>query len=204
MNYCPYCAAQLTKPSKVCPNCKKVLDFELLSEIYTSGKGSNVNKQLLKQKWFKEHVHLIIPVVALFAGFFIGGILSYIYAQGEFAGERTNYKNRISGLQATIANKDSAVSNSTEEFQKQLSLKNDIIAVLSEQKKTLVSVASFTRRLAKNSTITPNSVDESDYYKRNILYLKGQFEEQQGRLIETGYASDDANDIITIPQILEE
>jgi hypothetical protein len=204
MNYCPYCAAQITKPSKVCPNCKKVLDFELLNEIYMSGKGSGVNKQLLKQKWFKEHTHIIIPIITLLAGFLIGGIISYVYARGEFAGERISYKNKISELQTTIANKDSAVSNSAEEFQKQLSSKNDIIAVLSEQKKTLISIASFTRRLARNSTITPNSVDESDYYKRNILYLKGQFEKQQEKLVETGYTSEEASDVITIPQILEE
>lgn len=204
MNYCPYCAIQLTKPSKVCPNCKKVLDFELLNEIYTSGKGSNVNKKLLKQKWFKEHAHRIIPGIALLAGLFIGGILSYIYAQGEFAGERTNYKNEISELQTTIINKDSAVSNSTEEFQKQLSLKNDINEILSEQKKTLISVISFTRRLANNSIITPNSAEESDYYKRNILYLNSQFEKQQEKLVETGYSLDKANKLITIPQIIEE
>ena len=204
MNYCPYCATQIIKPSKVCPNCKKVLDFELLNEIYMSGKGSEVNKQLLKRKWFKEHTYIITPIVALFIGFFVGGILSYLYAQMEFSGERTDYRGQISELQTSIATKDSAVSNSKDEFQKQLSLKNGIIALLSEQKKTLISVTSFTRRLARNSIITPNSIDESDYYKRNIAYLKSQFNNQQERLVETGFETDEANDIITIPQIFEE
>lgn len=204
MNYCPYCAAQITKPSKVCPNCKKSLDFELLNEIYTSGTGSQVNKQLLKQRWLKEHAHFVIPAITLLMGFLIGGLLSYTYAQGEFAGQRADYKSKIAELQTTIANKDSAVSNSAEEFQNQLTLKDDIITVLSEQKKTLLSVASFTRRLARNSTITPNSADESDYYRRNILYLKGQFEKQQEELVATGYSSEAANDVITIPQIFEE
>lgn len=204
MNYCPYCATQLTKASKVCPNCKKVLDFDLLSEIYSSGKGSDINKQLLKQKWLKERAHIIIPLISLLVGFFIGGMLAYAYAQGEFAAERTDYRDKISGLQSTVANKDSAVSNSVEEFQTQLSLKDDIIAVLSEQKKTLISITSFTRRLARNSTITPNSADESDYYKRNISYLKGQFEKQQESLIETRYTTQGPDDVITVPQLFEQ
>lgn len=204
MEYCPYCATQLTKPSKVCPNCKKVLDLELLNEIYTSGKGSDVNKKLLKQKWFKEHTYIIAPVITLLAGLLLGGIISYTYAQGEFSGERTTYKSKISELQTAVAKKDSAVSSSVEEFQKQLSLKDDVIAALSEQKKILISVTSFTRRLAKNSTVTPNSVDESDYYRRNVLYLKGQFEKQQEKLIETGYTSQGAGEIVTIPQMLEQ
>jgi hypothetical protein len=204
MNYCPYCATHLNKLSKVCPNCKKVLDLDLLSELYTSGKGSYVDKKLLKQKWFKEHSYIIIPFMALLIGFFIGGIISHIYAQEEFTGEQIDYKNKISELQATIANKDSAVSNSTDEFQKQLSLKNDIITILSEQKKILISVVNFTRRFARNSVITSNSVDESDYYRRNILYLNNQFESQQERLVKTGYSSEEANTVVTIPQILEE
>ena len=204
MKYCPYCATQLNKPSKVCPNCKKVLDLDLLSELYTSGKGSYVNKKLLKQKWFKEHSYIIIPLITLLVGFLIGGIISYIYAKGEFGQEQTDYKNKISELQTTLANKDSAVSNSTDEFQKQLSLKNDIITILSEQKKILISVVNFTRRFARNSVITSDSVDESDYYKRNILYLNNQFESQQEKLVETGYSSEEANTVVTIPQILDE
>ena len=204
MNYCPYCATQITKPSKTCPSCKKVLDFELLNEIYSSGKGSDVNKKLVKRKWFKEHTYIIIPIITLLAGLCIGGIISYLYAQREFASERNDYKGRIAELQTTIAVKDSAVSNSAEEFQNQLSSKDIIIDVLSEQKKILISITSFTRRLARNSIITPNTLDESDYYKRNIIYLKNQFDKQQELLVETGFASDQENDIITIPQILEE
>jgi cytoskeletal protein RodZ len=204
MNYCPYCAAQITKPSKVCPNCKKVLDFELLNEIYMSGKRSEPNRKLLKRKWFKEHNHIIVPIITMLAGIFVGGIISYLYAQTDFVTERKNYRSQISELQQTIATKDSAVSNSSDEFQKQLSVKNDIIGVLSEQKKILISITSFTRRLARNSVITPNSVDESDYYKRNVTYLKSQFDKQEEKLAETAFETGEASDVITIPQIFEE
>jgi cytoskeletal protein RodZ len=204
MNYCPYCAAQITKPSKVCPNCKKVLDFELLNEIYMSGKRSEPNRKLLKQKWFKEHKHIIVPIITMLVGIFVGGIISYLYAQADFVTQRKNYRSQISELQQTIAAKDSAVSNSSDEFQKQLSVKNDIIGVLSEQKKILISIASFTRRLARNSVITPNSVDESDYYKRNVTYLKSQFDKQEEKLAETAFETGEASDVITIPQIFEE
>lgn len=204
MNYCPYCATQLTKPSKVCPNCKKALDLGLINEIYMSGKGSKPNKKLLKQKWLKEHNHVIIPVITMLAGFFVGGILSYLYAQTNFEGERNNYQHQISQLQQTIATKDSSVSNSVDEFQKQLTLKNDIIGILSEQRKILVSITSFTRRFARNSAITPNSVEESDYYKRNVAYLKSEFDKQQERLAETAFETGEASDVITIPQVFEE
>jgi hypothetical protein len=203
MKYCPYCAFQLTKPSNVCPNCKKILDTGVLSEIYFSEEGSEVNKKLLRQKWFKEHSYIIFPILTLIIGFFVGGIIIYGYTQLQFKGERSGYQNTIAELKTTIANKDSSVANSNEEFQKELNLKNDIITALSEQKVILSRVINFTRRFSNNSIITPNSEEEADYFKRNVLYLNNQFEKQQEKLDETGFASDESYNLLTIPEILE-
>lgn len=203
MKYCPYCATQLTKASRICPNCKKELDFNLLGELYFSEKGSDVNKKLLRRKWFREHSHIIFPIVTLIIGLVAGGILTYSYSQLEFSGERSDYQTKITKLQTTIANKDSAVSNSTEEFQKQLSEKDEVIAILTEQKKILSSIINFTRRFSNNSIITPNSVDEADYFKRNVLYLNNQFEKEQEKFVKTEHTSGENYNLLTIPQILE-
>ncbi len=204
MKYCPYCAEELAKPSRVCPNCKKLLDFDLVKEAYLSGKGSNVNRKLLRQKWFKEHSHILIPLITLIVGLIAGCIFSYSYAERGFLGERADYKDQVSELQTTIARKDSAISDSSDGFQEQLASQNNIIDILSRQRKILIQIINFTRRLSNNSTITPNSVDESDFFRRNVLYLNRQFEKEQEKLIETGYTSDAAVNLVTIPQILEE
>ena len=36
MKYCPYCAESIPEDVKVCPNCKKSLDLNLLKEMYIS------------------------------------------------------------------------------------------------------------------------------------------------------------------------
>lgn len=203
MKYCPYCAEELTQPVKVCPNCKKLLDVDFIKEIYESGKGSQMNKKLLKRKWLKEHAHIIIPVVTLIVGVVVGGLLSYTYAQQAFASERRDYRNQISELQMTIASRDSVIANSSQGFQEQLASKDEIIEILSGQRRILIQVVNFTRRLSNNSIVTPNTADEADYYKRNILYLNNQFQNEQERLIETGYTSDGAENLVTVPQMIE-
>ncbi len=140
----------------------------------------------------------------MIVGLFIGSVFSYAYAQREFSIQRANYQNQITELQMTVAGKDSAVSNSREEFQRQLDSKNNIIEILTEQRKILIQIINFTRRLSNNSTITPNSADESNFFKRNVSYLNGQFAKEQEKLIETGYMSDNAGNLVTIPQLYEE
>lgn len=204
MNYCPYCAGQISEDATKCPHCKKQLDFELLGKLYMSGKKSGINKKISRRLWLKEHSHIFIPIITLIVGFVVGGILTYGYGQQSFAAERSDYKNKIASLQTTIANKDSAVSNSTEKFQEQLAAKDEIIGILSEQKQILSRIINFTRRFSTNSTITPNSVEESNYFKRNVSYLIRQFENQQENLQATGYTSDEAYNLMTVPQFLSD
>lgn len=204
MKYCPYCAEELTKPAKVCPNCKKLLDVDVVKEAYLSGEGSGVNRKILRQKWFKEHTHIIMPIVTLIIGLVVGGLFSYAYANWGFSNERSEYKSQISGLKMTIASKDSALSNSSEGFQEQLGSKNNIIKILTEQRKLLIQIINFTRRLANNAAVTPNSASEADYYRRNVRYLIRQFENEQTNLAETNHQLDAPGNLVTIPQIIEE
>lgn len=204
MNYCPYCAGQISEDATRCPHCKKQLDFELLGKLYTSGKKSGINKKVARQLWFKEHSHIFIPIITLIVGFIVGGFLMFGFEQLSFAGERSDYKGKITQLQTTVANKDSAASNSTEKFQEQLAAKDEIIGILAEQKQNLSRIINFTRRFASNSTITPNSADEADYFKRNISYLIRLFEKQQESLEATGYTSGESYNLKTAPQFLED
>jgi len=202
MNYCPYCAGQISEDAAKCPHCKKQLDFELLGKLYMSGKKSGINKKISRHLWFKEHSHIFIPIITLVVGFIIGGILVFGFEQQSFAGERSDYKDKIAQLQTTIANKDSASSNSTEKFQEQLAARDEIIGILAEQKQILSRIINFTRRFATNSTITPNSADESDYFKRNVSYLIRQFEKQQENLEATGYTSSETYNLMPAPEFL--
>jgi hypothetical protein len=61
----------------------------------------------------------------------------------------------------------------------------------------------FTSRLARNSTITPNSPQDIDYFQRNIRYLQSLFNQEQEKLMETTYDSTRTYNLTPVPQFLE-
>jgi hypothetical protein len=61
----------------------------------------------------------------------------------------------------------------------------------------------FTSRLARNSTITPTSPQDIDYFQRNIRYLQNLFNQEQEKLAETSYETPGSFNLIPIPQLLE-
>ena len=69
MEYCPYCAQPLSKSFKVCPNCRKSLQFDLLEKVYRPGNSSHINKKVLKRMWYREHLHIFIPTISFILGF---------------------------------------------------------------------------------------------------------------------------------------
>lgn len=203
MEYCPYCAEPLTKSYKICPYCKKSLDTELLKQIYQPGTSSKVDKKKLLKIWFMEKSHIIYPVITLIIGFIIGAILFYGFAQAEFAGERSDYRDQIADLNKTISDNTNSAGSVQQNLENTIAAKDTIITILTEQNDILNRVIFFTRRLATNSTITPNSAENQDYYRRNILYLIRSFEEQQEKLNNTEYSVEKTYDLRTIPQFLE-
>jgi hypothetical protein len=132
----------------------------------------------------------------------IGAILLYSYGEVKFASERTDYEERIVQLESEIKQKEQAADNSSRGFQDQLDQKDQIITVLSEQKDILGRIINFTSRFSTNSTITANSEQELDFFKRNVLYLNRQFEIQQEKLEETGFTPINAYNLLPIPQFL--
>lgn len=203
MRYCPYCAETIPESAKVCPHCKKSLDLEMLKEMYTSQDSSNINTQIKRRLWFQEHSHLIYPFITAVIGFIAGALLLYGFAQAQFASERSGYKNKITELEKTINEKDSAAGNAASDFQDQLNAKNEIITILTEQNDIFSRLIYFTSRLAKNSTITPAAQEDADFYTRNTKYLIRLFETEQKKLQETEYKIDKTYTLKSIPQLLE-
>jgi len=204
MKYCPHCSATLHRKVEVCPECKKVIDYKLLGNLYQDGDSSGINKKANRKIWFKEHALVIVPIITILIGFAAGAILMFGYLQIAFQGERGDYENQISELNSIIETKDSAAQSSSQGFQDQLSAKDSVITILSEQLDIMGRAVNFTNRLARNCTITPNSTQEADFYRRNIIYLNNQFALQVEALAQTEYEARRTYSVITVPDLAQQ
>jgi RNA polymerase subunit RPABC4/transcription elongation factor Spt4 len=204
MRYCPYCAESISEDAKVCPNCKKSLEFDILKEMYISQDSSNINKQVKRKLWYKEHSHIIFPIITTIIGFVAGAILLYSFAQVQFAGQRSEYKDKIAQLEKTISNKESAASTAESEYESRLKAKDYVIGILAEMNDIYSRLIYFTSRLSNASTITPNSTEDADFYTRNTKYLINLFNAEQEKLKDTEFQSDKTYNLETVPKLLEQ
>ncbi len=204
MKYCPYCAELIPEDVKVCPNCKKSLDFDALKEMYISQDSSNINKQIKRKLWYKEHSHIIFPIITTIIGFVAGAILLYGYAQVQFAGQKSEYKDKIAQLEKTISSKESAASNAESEYENRLKAKDNVISILAEMNDIYSRLIYFTSRLSNASTITPNTPDDADFYTRNTKYLINLFNAEEEKLKDTEFKSDKTYNLVTVPQLIEQ
>lgn len=202
MSYCPHCSEFLTTPVKICPYCKKAVDMDMYSQLVEPGERSAKSKKILRRIWLREHTNIIYPLFTLILGIIIGAIILFIYGELKFVSERSDYEDRIAQLENEIKQKEKTANNSSQGFQDQLKIKDQIITILSEQKDILGRIINFTTRFSSNSTITPNSDQELDFFQRNVLYLNRQFETQQEKLKETGYSPINTYNLLPIPQFL--
>ena len=204
MNYCPYCSATIHKKSDVCPECKKVIDHELLGNLYSESDDSAINRQAKRKIWFKERALIIIPALTLIIGFVAGAILMFGYLQIAFQNEREDYETQIGDLNTIISQNKAAAQSSSQELQNVVDQKDQIIGILSEQLDLMGRAVNFTNRMDRNSTITTTSTAEADFYRRNILYLRNQFDQQAEALTETEYEARRAYSVITLPSLTEQ
>jgi hypothetical protein len=204
MHYCPHCSEPLYKKVDVCPECKNVIDYKLLGNLIEESETSHLNRKAKRRIWFKEHALMIIPIITLIIGFVIGGILMFGYLQIAFHNERDEYDAEIAKLNNTIAQNQSAAQSSSQQFEGVIAEKDQIIQILGEQLDLMGRAVNFTTRLDRNSTITPTSAQESDFYRRNILYLRNQFEQQVEAMTETSYEPRRAYSLITIPSLIDQ
>lgn len=204
MNYCPHCSQPIYKKVDVCPECKNVINYDLLGGLYEEGDTSRMNRKAKRRIWFKEHALMIIPTITLIIGFVAGGILMFGYLQIAFQNERDDYDAQIAELNNTISQNNSAAQSSSQGFENVIAQKDQIIQILGEQLDLMGRAVNFTTRLDRNSTITPTSTQESDFYRRNILYLRNQFEQQVEAMAETEYEPRRNYSLITIPSLMEQ
>lgn len=204
MNYCLHCSAPLHKKVDVCPECKKVIDYKMLGDVFAEGKSSHINRKARRKIWFKEHALVIIPGITLVLGFVAGAVLMFGYLQIAFQNEREDYDSQISELKNTITQNKSAAQSSSQDFQAVIDQKDQIIGIVSEQLDLMGRAVNFTNRLDRNCTITPKSTQEADFYRRNILYLSSQFDQQVEALTATEYEPRRAYSLITVPSMIEQ
>jgi hypothetical protein len=203
MPYCPHCSERLPKPTKICPFCNKTVDLGLISSVFKPGESSDIQKKMKRKIWFREKLIIILPVIFLAIGLAVGAIAMFVFDEIRFASTRTEYEDRISTLESTIEEHDQKAANSQIELNQTLAEKDLIIASLTEQNQLFSRMIAFTSRLARNSTITPASPQDIDYFQRNIRYLQNLFTQEQEKLAETSYESPGNYNLIPIPQLLE-
>jgi hypothetical protein len=202
MEYCPHCSSTLSRENlKKCPYCKKNIDMNDLAAVVEPGESSERNKDAIRRIWFREHSSKIIPIITLIAGLLIGAILLYSYAQIQFSNERSEYQNTIAELKKTISEKDANAGSEKTDYENKLKSKDNVISILAEQKEILANIINFTRRMSNNSTITPTTANEADYFKRNFAYLLSQFNKQSDALEATEFKSSKTYNLETMPQI---
>lgn len=203
MSYCPHCSELLPKPTKICPFCNKTVDLSLISSVFKPGESSDIQRKMKRKIWFREKLIIILPIIFLAIGLGIGAIAMFTIDEVRFASTRTDYEERIATLQSTIEEGQQNAANSQLELNQTLAEKDLIIASLTEQNKIFSRMIYFTSRLANNSTITPASPQDIDYFQRNVRYLQNQFTQEQEKLAQTSYTTEGSYNLIPIPQLLE-
>lgn len=203
MAYCPHCSEALPKPVKVCPFCNKAIDVGLISSMYKSSESSALDKKARRKIWFREKLLIILPIITMIIGLLVGAGIMLAVMEIQFASSRSSYEEQIQTLQDEINNREKLAANSNLELSNTIQDKDKIIASLTEQNSIFSRMNSFTNRLTRNCTITPNAPQDIDYYQRNIRYLQSLFQQEQENLKSTSYDSTKTYNLIPIPQFLE-
>lgn len=203
MEYCPFCSGALSKPAKVCPHCKKALGLDIYQSVYSPGETTDKNKKARRRLWFTENARFILPGVFLIAGLLAGAIFMFGYATVHFQLKETNYENQISNLNQIIGQADARTATIKDSLQVTITSQDTIIQILTEQKDLMRRMMTFTRRLANNSTVQPNTTAEGNYYRRNFLYLERLYNAQHELLSGTQYPAEDLPNLKTVPSLLE-
>ena len=205
MQYCPHCSHVLQKPVKVCPYCKKTVDYQILAAVYQDRNSSKKNRKKLWKIWIKEHENIFMLAGGALLGVIIGIISFSGYSKVQFDNERGGYIEKIAKLESVINKRNEEAGDAINNYQKQLVKKNEMIKILTEQKKGLASIIRTTRALAENGTFTPNTEELVVDYQNNMRNLKFQFYSLEEKLKEIANDSGSSSyNLNAIPQLLEE
>jgi hypothetical protein len=204
MHYCPHCSHVLLKPVKVCPYCKKTVDYEILASVYQDRDRSEKDRTKLRKIWLKEHEGIFMLIGGVLLGFILGIIIISGYIKIQFENEREEYIKKMAEMELIINKRNAEAGDAISNYQKQLLEKSEIIKVLMEQKAALASVIRVTRSLAENSTVTPNSPEITTDYQNNMRNFRYQFYTLEEKLKEMTKEEGSSYNLNTLPQLVEE
>lgn len=204
MQYCPYCSEMVSANAKTCHACKKSLDIDAIGNLIADIKSSDIDKSALRRIWFKEHARYFWPVFTLIIGILIGAAALFTQQQLSFKDERSALTGQIEQLNRAIADRDSRIKNAQSGQAEALQKKDAIITILTEERLLLSRIINFTRRLANNSQIVPNSPNDAQSYKNNYRYLKRLFDAEQEKLNATEYLENRTFNLQPVPQLLSD
>lgn len=204
MHYCPYCSEPISAGAKSCPHCKRSLEIELMQQLYQGNlESSHIDPRIKRKMWFRERRILFYPLIALIVGLVAGAIISYGYAQIGFSSEREEHAATVEKLQAEIDGLKQAQGSAQSGFEAQLAEKDALIDLLTKERDAMGRVIYFTRRMARNSTITPNSEAEVTRFKNNLSYLQRLFDGYQETLKTKNFGGYKEFNLKTLPMFLE-
>ncbi len=205
MQYCPYCSGPLSKPTKTCPHCHKTLDLDMYQAMFQSDlETTALNKRVRRKLWFKEHSRIFMPVLFLLIGLLAGAIVTFGYAQMHFSSTQNRFEENIKNLQNQIVQLKQAAVQSADSSALFTQKQDSVIHLLSKQESTLRKIIIFTRRLAANSTITPKSADQADYFQRNVRYLIRIYDQTNEQLKALNFTVPVNYNLKPVPEFLNE
>ena len=203
MEYCPFCSGPLTKPARICPHCNKAIELNIYQSVFSPGESTDPNKKARRKLWFAEHARFILPGLFLVLGLIIGVVFMFGYATLHFQFKENRYEAEIAKLNQNLDQAGGQTQVVQDSLNSQIASQDSIIQILAEQKNLMRQVIAFTRRMANNSTITPGTTNEADYFRRNFRYLERQYNTQHDNLSQTEYLPENLPNLETMPALLE-
>jgi len=189
---------------KTCPHCKRSLELELIKNLYKPDmESSHINAPTARKLWYHRHKLFIYPMITLLIGGIIGGVLIYGYARASFASQKDGYEREISALGRVIDSLKQKDRSARSGFENQLAARDSLIDLLTRERNTMGRIIYFTRRMARNSTITPNSEAEVTRFQNNFKYLQKQFDGYQEELKTKNFKQHKSFNLKTLPMFLE-
>ncbi len=205
MHYCPYCSGPISKPVKTCPHCHNTLDLDIYQAVFQSdSESSALNKRARRKLWFKEHSRIFMPLIFLVIGLAAGSIFTFGYAQMHFSATQTRFEENIKNLQSQIDDLNRAAAQTADSAAVFTQKQDSVIQLLQKQEATLRKTIVFTRRLANNSTITPKTIEEQDFFRRNVRYLMRVYDQTNEQLKALGFAVPAKYNLKPVPEFLNE
>ncbi len=204
MEYCPFCSGPINKPAKVCPHCKKALDLHIYQSVFEPGETTETNKKALRKLWFKEHSRFLIPFLFLLIGLSLGAAAMFGYSALHFQLKQNSMEQEITTLNSRLNDAGANTASLSDSLNTSILARDTVVQILAEKNKLLRQIIAFTRRMANKSQLTPQSVNEVNYFRRNFKYLEKQYEAQRQKQEETYFKAPKKPNLKTIPKLLKE